>query len=172
MKVYNQVRYNIPIFLISLITSVLPDNKVSIKIRGSLSKKFIKNCGVNFQLGRDVTLLNTNNLSIGDNVYIAKGAWINCKGNINIEDEVVIAPYVTISSLQHTFQNNSVRFADSISGEISIKKGTWIAAHSTVKQGITIGRGCLVAANSSVTKNVNDYTVVGGVPAKFIKENN
>jgi len=171
MKIYNQLRYNIPVFVISFITAFLPDNRFSIKIRGFLFSKFIKKCGKNFQIGRDVTLLNTNNLSIGDNVYIAKGVWMNCKGNIEIEDEVMLAPYVTISSMQHTFKNNSYRFSNSLSGKVLIKKGTWIAAHTSIKQGVTIGSGCLVAANSSVTKDVENNTIVGGVPAKFIKNN-
>ncbi|RIN15137.1 acyltransferase [Mammaliicoccus vitulinus] len=171
MKIYNQLRYNIPVFIVSFITAFLPDNRFSIRIRGYLFSKFIKNCGKNFQVGRDVTLLNTNNLSIGDNVYIAKGVWMNCKGNIEIEDEVLIAPYVTISSMQHTIKDNSYRFSNSLSGKVLIKKGSWIASHTSIKQGVTIGSGCLVAANSAVIKDVANNTIVGGVPAKFIKNN-
>nr|WP_253918750.1 hypothetical protein [Mammaliicoccus sciuri] len=73
--------------------------------------------------------------------------------------------------MQHTFKNNSYRFSNSLSGKVLIKKGTWIAAHTSIKQGVTIGSGCLVAANSSVTKDVENNTIVGGVPAKFIKNN-
>lgn len=170
-QILNQVRYNIPFSLISSLTFFLPDNRYCISIRGKLLKPFLRQCGKNFQIGRDVTILNTNNIFIGDDVYIAKGSWLNCKGGLIIEDEVLIAPYVTISTLQHGFENNSFRFAKSQSGSVRIGKGTWITSHCSIKQGVTIGKGSLIASNSSVIKDVEDFTIVGGVPAKFIKKN-
>ncbi|MEK4555301.1 acyltransferase [Jeotgalicoccus sp. FSL K6-3177] len=170
-QIFNQIRYNIPFSLISSLTSFLPDNRYSIKIRGKLLKPFLRQCGKNFQIGRDVTILNTNNIFIGDDVYIAKGSWLNCKGKLVIDDEVLLAPYVTISTLQHGFKNNSFRFAESQSGSVRIGRGSWITAHCSIKQGVTIGEGSLIAANSSVIKDVDAFTIVGGVPAKFIKEN-
>lgn len=169
--IYNQFRYNIPFSLLTSLLSFLPDNRYSIKIRGKILSKFIKTCGKNFQIGRDVTILNTNNIEIGNDVYIAKGTWLNCKGGITLKDGVIISPYVVISSLQHTFDENTSRFSDSISGKVIIGEGTWIASHVHIKQSVSIGRKCLIAANSSVVKNVADNTVVGGVPAKFIKKN-
>ncbi|WP_020007987.1 acyltransferase [Salinicoccus albus] len=169
IKIFNQLRYNIPVSLISTLTGFLPDNRYSVKIRGKLLKPFLKSCGSNFQIGRDVTLLNTNNIYIGDNVYIAKGTWLNCNGGMHIGNEVLIAPYVTISTQQHTYKNNSYRFGESMNGKVVIEDGSWITSHCSVKQGVNIGKGSLVAANSSVIKDVDAYTVVGGVPAKFIK---
>jgi len=166
-----QLRWALPLWLIGVLTNWLPDNRITIKVRGSLAKPFIKSCGRNFQLGAHVTLLNTQNLEIGDNVYIARGTWLNCMGELELEDEVILAPYVVISTLQHVFKNNSVRFGGSISGKVLIKQGTWLAAHVTVKQGVTIGKGNLIASNASVVKNTEDYSVMGGVPAKKISIN-
>lgn len=166
-----QLRWNLPVWFIGLITSFLPDNRYSIRMRGALIKPFIKDCGKNFQLGGGVTLLNTYNLTIGDNVYIARGSWINSMGGLEIEDEVVIAPYVIISTMQHQFKNNSVRFAPSTRGKVKIGKGSWLAGHSSVKCGVTIGKGNLIAANCFVANDTEDYSVYGGVPAKRIKEN-
>lgn len=167
-----QIRYILPLWFVMLVTSFLPDNKFIFKFRGYLCKSFFKNCGKNLQVGRDVTILNSFNMSIGDNVYITKGVWINALGGINLNDEVMIAPYVTISTLQHVFKNKSCRFGGSIVGEVKIGKGTWIAANSSIKCGVDIGSGSIVAANSFVSKNLLDNSIYGGVPAKFIKKNN
>lgn len=170
-ELYLQIRYTLPLWLVFLLTAWLPDNKISFKIRGFFAKFFIKKCGKNLQIGRDVTILNSFNLSIGDDVYIAKGGWYNALGGLTIEDEVVLAPYVVISTLQHVFKNNSVRFGGSISGKVFIGKGTWIASHSSIKCNIKIGTGSIVAANASVVKDIPDNVIYGGVPAKLIKEN-
>lgn len=170
-KIFNQLRFNLPFSFLSFLTSFLPDNRYSIKIRGKILKPFIFKCGKNFQIGRDVTILNSNNIEIGNTVYIAKGTWINAKGGMKLEDEVLISPYVIISTMQHTFKNNSARFGKSLEGKVTIGKGSWIASHVHIKQGVQIGCGCLIAANSSVIKNVDDFSVSGGVPAKHIKIN-
>ncbi len=170
-EVITQLRYTLPLWLVLLLTNWLPDNRVSIRIRGFLASFFIKKCGKNFTLGRDVTLLNTYNLIIGDNVYIAKGCWLNAMGEITIEDEVVFAPYVVISSLQHVFKDNSVRFGGSIADPVLIGKGSWLAAHSAVKCGVSIGKGNLIAANAFVVSDTGDNKILGGVPAKEIKNN-
>lgn len=169
-NIYIQLRWTLPYFVIVFLTSWMPDNKYSISIRGRLASFFIKNCGKNFQLGRDVTLLNTYNLKVGNNVYIAKGTWINAMGGVEIEDEVVIAPYVVISSLKHIFSNNSVRFGGSSAAPVKIGHGSWLAAHTSIKSGVKVGKGNLVAANSFVAKDTPDNIICGGVPAKVIGE--
>lgn len=165
-----QLRYNLPMWFIMLITSWLPDNKFAFRLRGYLASFFIKKCGRNFQIGKDVTLLNPFNLEIGNDVYIAKGCWFNALGGLKIEDEVLCAPYVVISTMQHVYKNSSFRFAGSISGSVKIGSGSWIASHSSIKCGVSIGKGSLVAANASVVKDVEEGSIVGGVPAKFIKK--
>ena len=170
--IYNQIRYILPLWFVLLITNWFPDNRITIKIRGVLATKFIRKCGKNLTLGRDVTINNSNNLIIGDNVYLAKSVWINALGGIIIEDEVVVAPYVVISSLQHNFKNGSVRFATSFSAPVRIGKGSWLSAHVSVKCGVSIGKGNLIAANTFVAKDTDDFKVYGGVPAKVIRDNN
>jgi acetyltransferase-like isoleucine patch superfamily enzyme len=158
-------------WLVGLLTNWWPDNRISLRLRCLLARPFLKRCGKNFQLGSHVTLLNPGNMEIGDNVYIAHGAWLNAMGHLTIEDEVIIAPYVTISTLQHVFKDGSVRFGGSIAQPVRVGRGSWLAAHVSVKCGITIGSGCLVAANSAVVKDLPDGVLAGGVPAKVIGPN-
>lgn len=167
----HQLRWALPLRAVQLATSWFPDNSVALRVRGALARPFIANCGRGFQLGRDVTLLNTYALGIGDDVYIAKGAWLNAMGGLQLDDQVVVAPYVVISTLQHVFKDGSVRFGGSIARSVKIGKGTWLAAHSSVKCGVSVGDGVLVAANSCVVNDVEPRMVVGGVPARAIGPN-
>lgn len=168
---YIQIRYVLPLWFVLLITNWLPDNRISIRIRGFLASFFFKKCGSNLELGRDLTLLNSYNIELGRDVYIAKGCWLNGMGGLIIEDEVIFAPYVVISTMQHVFKDKSVRFGGSLPNKIIIKRGSWLAAHVTVKCGVIVGSGNLIAANASVVNDTPDNAIMGGVPAKFIKEN-
>ena len=66
----------------------------------------------------------------------------------------------------NTFHNKALQ----IQGGVKIGSGTWIGVHAVIVGAVTIGRNCVVAANAVVTKDVPDYSVVGGVPAKIIKQ--
>lgn len=165
-----QLRFALPIWLIIILTAFLPDNRYSVKIRGFLVSLFLPNKPKNFTLGRDVTLLGIDKLYIGDNVYIAKGCWINALGKVSIGNEVMLAPYVVIASTKHTFVSGSVYKGGSEFKEVKIGEGTWIAAHATVVAGTSVGRGCLVAANSVAIKSYEDNCLISGVPAITIKD--
>src|SRR5690606_6472274 len=160
-----QLRYVLPLWLVFLVTSWLPDNRLTIRLRGRLASPFFKKCGKRLELGRDLTILNSYNIEIGDDVYIAKGSWLNGMGELVIADQVIIAPYVVISTMQHVFKNNSVRFGGSVPGKVTIGKGTWLAAHVSVKCGVNIGGGSIIGANAFVVKDTQSNAIYGGVPA-------
>lgn len=167
----NQLRYVLPLWFVLLITNWLPDNRVTIRLRGVLASFFIKKCGKNFTIASNVLINNPQGLVIGDDVYIARGCWLNAMAGLRIENEVVLAPYVVISTTQHVFKNNSVRFGGSIAKSVLIGKGSWLASHVSIKCGVEIGKGNLIASNASVINSTPDFKIVGGVPAKIIKEN-
>ncbi|MCG7538906.1 acyltransferase [Pseudoalteromonas sp. OF7H-1] len=164
-----QLRYALPVWFMQLLTSWLPDISVCIRIRGLLVSFFLPGMPRKLTLGRDVTLLAINRFKIGDNVYIAKGCWINAIGGVTFEDEVVLAPYVVMSSNNHGFKDGSVKRGGAHPGPIQVGFGTWVAAHSVIAANVNIGKGNLVAANSVVTKSTSDNSVQAGVPAKHIK---
>jgi len=163
-----QLRWALPIWLVGLLTNWWPDNRITLRLRGLLTRPFIGSCGRGLQLGRNVTILNGHRLAIGDHVYIAQGGWLNCLGGMTLESEVILGPYVVISTMQHVFNNGSVRFGGSISAPVRIGRGSWLAAHVAVKCGVSVGKGSLVAANAMVASDIPDGVVVGGVPAKVI----
>ncbi len=163
-----QLRYALPLWLVGLFTNFWPDNRVTIRIRGMLMSLCVGRCGRNFTAGRDVTILAANRLNLGENVYLAKGTWINAIGGVRIEDDVIFGPYVVVASSTHGFKDGSARFGGTHPAPIRIGRGSWLAAHAVVTAGVTIGRGNLIAANAVITKDTPDNVMVGGVPGKVI----
>lgn len=104
---------------------------------------------------------------IGKNVFINFNCTFLDLGGITIEDDVLIAPNVSILSEGHPVlpeNRHSLQVAP-----IHIKKNAWIGAGVTILQGVTIGENAIVAAGAVVSKDIPDNTVAGGIPAKGIK---
>ena len=91
-------------------------------------------------------------------------------GGITIRDEVLIGPKVSLITENHPL--NPKQRKGLIGKPILIKKNAWIGANAIVLPGVTIGENSIVAAGAVVSKDVPDNTIVGGIPAKFIKEIN
>lgn len=104
---------------------------------------------------------------IGKNVFINFDCVFLDLGGITIEDNVQIAPKVSLLSEGHP--TSIVDRHSLIPKPIHLKKNAWIGANATILQGVTIGENAIVAAGSVVSKDVPDNTIVGGIPAKFIK---
>jgi acetyltransferase-like isoleucine patch superfamily enzyme len=104
---------------------------------------------------------------IGKNVFINFDCVFLDLGGITIEDNVLIAPRVSLLSEGHPISPENR--ASLIPGHIYIKKNAWIGAGATILPGVTIGENAVVAAGAVVSKNVPANTVVGGIPAIIIK---
>lgn len=106
-----------------------------------------------------------NNISIGNNVLINTNCLLMATGGITIEDDVLIGANVQLLTTNHDeYKRNLLKCKP-----VHIKKGAWIGAGATILPGVTIGKHSIVGASSVVTKDVGDYEVVAGVPAKFVK---
>src|SRR5678810_272791 len=104
---------------------------------------------------------------IGKNVFINFDCVFLDLGGITIEDNVLIAPKVSLLSEGHPVSPNERQSL--VPGKIHIKKNAWIGAGATILPGITVGENAVVAAGAVVSKDVPANTIVGGVPAKIIK---
>ncbi|WP_018615951.1 DapH/DapD/GlmU-related protein [Segetibacter koreensis] len=104
---------------------------------------------------------------IGKNVFINFDCVFLDLGGIIIEDNVLIAPKVSLLSEGHPISPNERQSL--VPGRIHIKKNTWIGAGATLLPGVTIGENAVVAAGAVVSKDVPANSIVGGVPAKIIK---
>ncbi|TCD02529.1 DapH/DapD/GlmU-related protein [Pedobacter psychroterrae] len=106
-------------------------------------------------------------ISIGKNVFINYACSFLDMGGITIADNVLIGPKVNLVTENHPLDPDDRRTL--ITKPIVIKKNAWIGAGSTILPGVTIGENAVVAAGAVVSKDVLPNTVVGGIPAKFIK---
>lgn len=104
---------------------------------------------------------------IGKNVFINFDCTFLDLGGIIMEDNVQIAPKVSLLSESHPVSPENRQSL--MVGQIYIKKNAWIGANTTILPGVTIGENAIVAAGAVVSKDVPDNTIVGGIPAKIIK---
>ena len=108
------------------------------------------------------------NLTFGDNVYVNAGVGIAANKEIIIGNNVKIGPRTSI------FDSNYHRIDSADKGELSRKitigNNVWIGADCTILPGVTIGDNSVIAAKSTVNKNVPNNVLVGGSPAKVIRE--
>jgi len=106
-------------------------------------------------------------ITIGKNVFINFDCTFLALGGITIEDDVLIGPKVSLITENHPL--NPEERKGLAAKPILIKKNAWIGANATILPGVTIGENAVVAAGAVVSKDVPDNTIVGGIPAKFIK---
>jgi maltose O-acetyltransferase len=154
---------------LELAGQVFPESLIGCRVRGALYRPFLKSCGRNFQVGLQAKLEHLIGIEVGNDVYIGHGSWISgVRGGVALHDEVMLGPYVTMASSNHSFRGGSARFAPGIPGRVEVGRGTWIGGGATLIGGVTVGASCLVAAGAVVTKDVEAAAFVGGVPAKVI----
>ena len=111
-------------------------------------------------------------IRIGQNSLIGEYNVIRGQGGVTIGDRVYTSPFTQIIAVNHVFDDPTRPFVDQgITAEgIVIEDDVWIGAGAIVTDGVRIGKGAVVAAGAVVTKDVPAHTVVGGVPARVIKE--
>lgn len=152
--------------------------------------KIGKNCFINASFNFEDS---NGYVTIGDRAYLGSNVEIISRNKIEIGNDVTVAWGVTIydhdshsknwrlrAKMVEVFysfygKNNcyeKIDWTDVNSSPIIIKDKVWIGFDAIILKGVTIGEGAIVAARSVVTKNVEPYTIVGGNPAKKIKDIN
>jgi acetyltransferase-like isoleucine patch superfamily enzyme len=159
--------------------------------------------GNSFHHGSQISRARSPRISIGSNLSLRKGAWLNvatedtagepviviedncaignesiisAKNRIHIERDVLIAQWVLVIDHNHAYEDINVPIVDqgiTEGGTIRIGQGSWIARGAAIlcpKGDLTIGRNCVVAANSVVTRSIPDYSLVAGLPARIIRQ--
>ena len=120
----------------------------------------------------DVRILTPFICDFGNRVWFGKGVFINhsailsASGGIEFGDGVMSAPGLRIATINHDMNERHTKYTY---GRVRIRKNAWLGMNVTICPGVTIGEYAVVAAGAVVTKDVPDYAVVGGVPAKVIR---
>ena len=132
----------------------------------SLMKElFYNQIGENSVVNNGLTVVLPKNVTIGSGVTVMNGALMMAAGGITIEDKVLIAANVKLISNNHDPYDRDVLTCK----PILIKEGAWVGAGATILPGVTVGKYAIVGSDSVVTKDIPDYAVAVGTPAKVIK---
>lgn len=149
-------------------------------------------CG-KVRFGQSLTLQGAGHMRLADGVRLGKGCHLYARtgelvmgenaalninvvvdadgGTVRIGAHATVGPGTVIRAANHRFDrlDTPIMFQGHEYGEVVIDDDVWIAANCTVVPGVHIGRGAVVGAGAVVTKDVEPYTVVAGVPARFIR---
>ncbi len=157
-------------YLVLVVGSLLPDDDLSSKV---LRPALLRACGAT--IGRHVYIggrLRATHvrLTVGDNVIIAPECYFDLAARVTIESRVGIGYGTTFVTGGHLIAGEWRREGRSAPRPITIKAGSWVGAKSVLLPGITVGPGSVVAAGSVVTRSVAPNTLVGGAPARLIRQ--
>ncbi|MEZ2333998.1 DapH/DapD/GlmU-related protein [Mucilaginibacter sp. RCC_168] len=126
-----------------------------------------------FEIGKNTfifmkcTFDSTLNLKIGSNAVVGARCRLDTRGMIEIGSNVSISQDVIILTADH--EMNSIDFSGRVR-HVTIEDYAWIGTRAMILPGVTVGKGAVIAAGSVVSKNVEAFSVVGGIPAKKIGE--
>ena len=124
------------------------------------------------RITHDVIIQGSGIITIGKKSFVGSFSVIGCNDRVEIGDNVMIAQSVSIRDTDHNFSsldepmiNQGIKTAPVI-----IKDNVWIGYGAVINRGVTINSGAIIGANAVVTKDVPENCIVGGVPAKVIKQ--
>jgi acetyltransferase-like isoleucine patch superfamily enzyme len=138
------------------------------EIRALFSELIGKKIDESFLLIPPFYTAGRNEIRIGRQVFVNQNCTFYDLGGLDISDDVMIGPNVSIITAGHPLEPSQRRTA-TIGKPIVIEKGVWIAAGAIIIGGVTVGEHSVVAAGSIVTKDVPANTLVGGNPARVIR---
>lgn len=143
---------------------------LSPRIRRAMVEAFVNKCGKNIRVKRnaDISMF----IEIGDNSELGTNCII--QSNTFIGKNVIMGPDVKIYTKNHVFESLAIPMSDQghTNEEVTIGDDVWLGANVVITPGVTIGSHVIIAAGAVVTKNIPDYAIAGGVPAKVIKYRN
>ena len=127
--------------------------------------------GVNVEIVPRCRFENPEHIRIGNHVFINSGAAFHGVGGLWIGDNISFSPNVQIHTSNHRYEGDALPYDRySILRPVRIESHAWIGANALICPGVTIGEGAIVAMGSVVTRDVPPLALVGGNPARVIKQ--
>lgn len=160
-------------YLVEFYMAMTPHDPLSSKIKSTLMRWRGAKVGARVKIWRDVWVDDYRKLTLGSDISIGKSAMFICGGGVTVGSRVMIAHGSKIVSSGHRIPDDldePMRFSGPEQSPIVIEDDAWVGAGATVLPGVTVGRGAVIAAGAVVTKDVEPYTIVGGVPAKLLRK--
>lgn len=157
-------------YLNNLVIPLLPETRCY-ALKRWLWKRAGASIGRNVRICSSAMIIGAGELVIGDNTWVGHRAILSASSSIRIGKNVDIAPNVFIGNGTHEITPDKDRIADTeLSKDIVIGDGCWICANVSILAGVTIGKKCVVAAGSVVTKSFDNMNLIAGIPAVQKKE--
>lgn len=151
----------------------LPGYKFGNKLRSYIAKKLFKKTGKDITIKHGAYFGDGKNIVMGD--YSQLGIDCKVENDLIMGDYVLMGPEVVIYSSSHEYKNIDVPImlqgAKQIN-PVTIGNDVWIGLRTTIMPGVKIGNHVIIGSGAVVTKDIPDYAVVGGVPAKIIRYRN
>lgn len=140
------------------------------KLRSVLVKNYLKKCGKNPRVKKGAEI--SPNATLGN--YSELGTRCMIQSDVHIGDNVIMGPDVKIYSRNHKYENLDVPIQNQGKSfhKTYIGNDVWLGANVIITAGQKVGNHVIIAAGAVVTKNIPDYAIVGGVPAKILKYRN
>lgn len=139
------------------------------RIRTKIAGKCFDYCGTNANIEKGADFGTGKGIILGDR----SGIGVNCKvrGPLKMGNDIMMGPDVVILTHGHEYKDVSVTMNKQghFVKQVEIGNDVWIGTRTVIMPGVKIGNGVIIGANAVVTKDVPDYAIVGGVPAKVIK---
>ena len=160
------VTRDVPIYLIGLITNILPPTTTMNYVRGFFVRPFLGKCGKRFQLGKNVIINHPELLFLGSDCYISHNCYIQARGIVTFDNNVIIGPMSIIASSKHIIKDGMVTNKGT-SLPIRIGEGTYCGGHVTINSGVSIGKSVVIGAGAVVTHDIPDNCRAYGIPAQI-----
>jgi acetyltransferase-like isoleucine patch superfamily enzyme len=140
-------------------------------LRGLFYRSLFHRSGKNVLIYPSVYIIFSHRMTVGQRVAINVGTYIDAGGGLEIGDHVMIGPHCVISSREHSIEPIGVPmcYQPVRYGTITIGNDVWIGANVSIRGGVRLGDGSVVAAGAVVIRDVPANAIVGGIPAKVLR---
>ncbi len=140
-------------------------------LRGLFYRGLLRSAGKSLLIYPSVYIIFSRRMSVGLRVAINVGTYIDAGGGLEIGDHVMVGPHCVISTREHSIEPTGVPmcYQPVQYGKIVIGNDVWIGANVSIRGGVKVGDGSVVAAGAVVIEDVPTNAIVGGVPAKVLR---
>jgi acetyltransferase-like isoleucine patch superfamily enzyme len=143
------------------------------RLRGWHTSALLRHAGVHLRVAPGAKFFHPENVSVGNDCFIGAGArFYAWNEQITIGDHVLIAAEVLMMTRNHAYEDVETTISEQgyRNAPVVVDDDVWIGFRAIILAGVTIGKGSIVAAGAVVTRDVEPYTIVGGVPARPIRK--
>lgn len=163
----------LPNFIHSLVWSFITSfsGGLATLLRYLLFSSRLKRFDKNSYIGAHVILKNIHNMEVGENFSLHDFSYVDAQGGVEIGNNVSIAHNCSLITFNHTWDNYDlpIKYNPTLEAPITIEDDVWVGCGVRIMPGVVLGSRSVIAAGSVVVKDVPANTLVGGIPAKVIK---